>query len=227
MPRRLRAALALADGRAESTFETLVRLLLVRAGLAPETLQLEVFDNNGRLYARLDMAWPSVKVGLEADGREFHDLPQALHRDRVRANQLAEDGWKIFRVTWDDLVRHPELPSNAGRVGGGEGGGGLGGGSAVAVALEGRVGVDLGDDVLAHEPDHLEGVSAWVAVPDAEDELVGAGRLPAPALREGVVGVADDDLPAASGASSMLGGGVGDAARASTGMPSGWGKVSW
>ena len=66
MPKRLRAALALADGRSESTFETLVRLLLVRAGLAPETLQLEVFDQNGRLYARLDMAWPSVKVGLEA-----------------------------------------------------------------------------------------------------------------------------------------------------------------
>ena len=85
MPKRLRAALALADRRSESTFETLVRLLLVRAGLAPETLQLEVFDQNGRLYARLDMAWPSVKVGLEADGREFHDLPAALHRDRVRA----------------------------------------------------------------------------------------------------------------------------------------------
>jgi hypothetical protein len=108
MPKRLQTALTLADGRSESTFETLVRLLLVRAGLAPETLQLEVLDKNGRLYARLDMAWPSAMVGLEADGREFHDLPQALHRDRVRANRLAEDGWKIFRVTWDDLVRHPE-----------------------------------------------------------------------------------------------------------------------
>lgn len=108
MPRRLRTALTLADKRSESTFETLVRLLLVRAGLAPETLQLKVFDKNGRLYARLDMAWPSVKVGLEADGREYHDLPQALHRDRVRANELADEGWKIFRCTWDDLVNHPE-----------------------------------------------------------------------------------------------------------------------
>jgi hypothetical protein len=108
VPKRLRAALALADGRSESTFETLVRLLLVRAGLAPEALQLKVFGKDGRVYARLDMAWPSVKVGLEADGREYHDLPKALHRDRVRANQLASDGWKIFRVTWDDLVHHPE-----------------------------------------------------------------------------------------------------------------------
>ena len=48
------------------------------------------------------------QVGLEADGREFHDLPEALNRDRVWANQLADDGWKISRVTWDDLVRHPE-----------------------------------------------------------------------------------------------------------------------
>jgi hypothetical protein len=108
LPKRLRAALALADGRSESTFETLVRLLLVRAGLAPEELQVKVYDKDGRVYARLDMAWPSAKVGLEADGREFHDLPEALHRDRARANRLANDGWRIFRVTWDDLVRHPE-----------------------------------------------------------------------------------------------------------------------
>ena len=106
-PRRLREAMALADGRSESTFETLLRLLMVRAGLAPEALQVKVFDKDGRLYARLDLAWPSAKVGLEADGREFHDLPEALHRDRVRANQLANDGWKIFRATWDDLMQRP------------------------------------------------------------------------------------------------------------------------
>ncbi len=117
MPRRLRAALALADGRAESTFETLVRLLLVRAGLAPETLQLEVFDKNGRLYARLDMAWPSVKVGLEADGREFHDLPAALHRDRVRANQLAEDGWKTSGSPGTISYAIPSFPVTRGGSG--------------------------------------------------------------------------------------------------------------
>jgi hypothetical protein len=69
---KLRAALALADGRAESTFETLIRLLLVRAGIPPEALQFKVFDASGRELARVDMAWPRVKLALEADGREHH-----------------------------------------------------------------------------------------------------------------------------------------------------------
>jgi very-short-patch-repair endonuclease len=107
LPKRLRSAAVLADARSESTFETLVRLVLVRARLAPEALQFKVFDDDGRHVARLDFAWPGVKVGLEADGREYHDLPQALHRDRVRANRLANLGWRIFRVTWDDLIRRP------------------------------------------------------------------------------------------------------------------------
>lgn len=48
-------------------FEALIRLLLVGEGLAPETLQLELFDTRGRVYARLDLAWPSVKLAVEAD----------------------------------------------------------------------------------------------------------------------------------------------------------------
>lgn len=106
--RRLRVALGFADARSESTFETLLRLLLVRAGLGPETLQLELFEASGRVYARLDMAWPSVKVAVEADGREHHDAPDALYRDRVRGNALALEGWTVLRFTWADLVRRPE-----------------------------------------------------------------------------------------------------------------------
>lgn len=105
--RKLRAALALSDARSESPFETRLRLLLVRAGLAPETLQLEVLDAAGRVYARLDMAWPSVKLAVEADGRAHHDAPQALYRDRIRANDLELAGWTILRFTWADLHRRP------------------------------------------------------------------------------------------------------------------------
>ncbi|HEX4016116.1 MAG TPA: DUF559 domain-containing protein [Frankiaceae bacterium] len=107
-PRRLRAAMAMADARSESTFETLLRLLLVRAGLAPDALQLELFGVDGRVYARLDMAWASVKVAVEADGRAYHDAPQALYRDRHRANDLALAGWTILRFTWADLLRRPQ-----------------------------------------------------------------------------------------------------------------------
>ncbi len=104
---KLRAAAALSDARSESPLETLIRLLLVRAGLAPETLQLKMFDRNGRRYARLDMAWPSVMLALEADGRGVHDEPPALYRDRSRRTFLS-GGWTILRFTWADLTHRPE-----------------------------------------------------------------------------------------------------------------------
>jgi very-short-patch-repair endonuclease len=106
--RKLRKALALADKRAESTFETLLRLLLVRAGVPPETLQFQVLSEGGRKIARLDLAWPSLKLAVEADGREHHDAPKALYRDRARANALELEGWTILRFTWSDLVSRPE-----------------------------------------------------------------------------------------------------------------------
>jgi very-short-patch-repair endonuclease len=105
---KLRAALALSDGRSESTFETLIRLLLIRAGIPPEELQFKVYDAHGRQVARVDLAWPSVKLALEADGREHHDAPKALYRDRARGNDLANEGWTTLRVTWADLQGAPQ-----------------------------------------------------------------------------------------------------------------------
>lgn len=105
---RLRAALCLADGRAESALETVLRLLLVRAGLSPETLQLRLFDRYGRCYARLDMAWPSRMLAVEADGREHHDKPEALYRDRRRQNDLELAGWTVLRFTWNDVIRNAD-----------------------------------------------------------------------------------------------------------------------
>jgi very-short-patch-repair endonuclease len=105
--RRVHAALALTDPRSESTFETLLRLRFVRAGLVPEALQYEVVDAAGQVYARLDIAWPSIKLAIEADGRIHHDTVPALYRDRTRANALELQGWTILRFTWADLQRRP------------------------------------------------------------------------------------------------------------------------
>ena len=105
---KLLAALELADGRSESTFETLLRLLLVRAAIPPEELQFRVFNVDGHEVARVDMAWPSLNLALEADGREYHDLPKALYRDRTRGNLLAREGWTTLRFTWADLQRAPQ-----------------------------------------------------------------------------------------------------------------------
>jgi REase_MTES_1575 len=105
---RLVKALALADARSESALETAVRLVLTRAGFEPETLQWRVFDKDGWCFARLDLAWPSRKVAVEADGRTYHDLPEAVHRDRWRQNQLEAQGWTVLRFTWRDVIENPD-----------------------------------------------------------------------------------------------------------------------
>jgi hypothetical protein len=106
--RRLLAAMALSDARSESPLETYIRLLLGRAGLPPEVLQHRLVDAWGKPYARLDLAWPSVRLAIEVDGREYHDAPGALYRDRSKANAALIDGWRVLRFTWFDVTQRPE-----------------------------------------------------------------------------------------------------------------------
>lgn len=96
----LATALALADGRAESPLETRLRLVLVAAGLPPEELQYVLSSPNGRFLGRLDMAWPSRRLAVEADGRQTHDELSALYRDRERQNDIVLAGWTVLRFTW-------------------------------------------------------------------------------------------------------------------------------
>lgn len=103
LPRRLRRALYDADGRAESAFESRVRAELLAAGLPPPALQHVVRDGDGRFVARVDLAWPDLRLAVEADGAEVHAGPAALRRDLRRQNLLVAAGWTPLRFTWPDL----------------------------------------------------------------------------------------------------------------------------
>lgn len=95
----------LADGLAESPQETRLRLLLHRAGLPP-VAQYRVFDDDG-FVARVDFAYPELKVAIEYDGLWHAERGAFLH-DRRRLNRLNAAGWVVLHVTLDDL-RRPEL----------------------------------------------------------------------------------------------------------------------
>jgi hypothetical protein len=103
--RRAQGWAALADGRAESPLETRVRLLLYDAGLGPLLVPQYEICTEGRVIARLDLAVPSARLGIECDGRDVHQLPEALFRDRRRDDDLRSAGWRILRVTGPDSVR--------------------------------------------------------------------------------------------------------------------------
>lgn len=104
--RQAAAVLRLAAPAVESPMETRLRLLLVLAGLPPPAVQHEVRDVAGRFVARLDLAYPQLRVGLEYDGDHHRDRA-VFRRDLERHNELRLCGWTVLRFTADDVLRHP------------------------------------------------------------------------------------------------------------------------
>jgi hypothetical protein len=100
-----RTVACLADGEAESPQETRLRLLIVRSGLPVPVAQFRVFDDDG-LVARVDFAYPDLRIAIEYDGLG-HGGRSAFLKDRRRLNRLVAAGWIVLHVTLDDM-RHPE-----------------------------------------------------------------------------------------------------------------------
>jgi very-short-patch-repair endonuclease len=65
------------------------------------------FLDLGHLYY-LDIAFPSIKLAVEIDGRFHEDDPGVFEADRWRQNALVLNGWRVLRFTWPMLRDHPE-----------------------------------------------------------------------------------------------------------------------
>jgi hypothetical protein len=112
---RVRTALALVDGRAQSPLETFARLQCVDAGLPPDDLQVPVRDATGRIVARGDLGW-RLRRGrwllVEIDGAGPHSTPEALFADRARQNAVVATGRAdVLRFTARDLAERGLLPA--------------------------------------------------------------------------------------------------------------------
>lgn len=105
---RVARVLQLIDPQSGSVLESLCRVLLVQAGLAPERTQLVIFSRRGREIGRVDFAWPSVKLVVETDGFAFHADRTTYRNDRRRGNALMLAGWQVLRFSWEDVVHQPE-----------------------------------------------------------------------------------------------------------------------
>jgi hypothetical protein len=101
--RLARAALADADGLAESPQETRLRLIMQRGGLPRPTAQFRVLDGREEI-ARVDFAFEAQKLAVEYEGLGHLDR---LGPDRQRMNRLQAAGWRVLYVTAADL-HHPE-----------------------------------------------------------------------------------------------------------------------
>lgn len=105
--RRIRAAIALADGRAESPAESLARLVLqpVIPSLVP---QVRIRDGGGRVVARADLGDEDVRLAVETDGRRWHAGEQMAARDHRRDRRTGALGWTTERVVWWELRREQD-----------------------------------------------------------------------------------------------------------------------
>jgi hypothetical protein len=100
--RRLGRALAYADGRAESWWETPLRLLHVWSGIDVEP-QYEVFDEGGRFVARGDLWIVGTRRLHEYDG-DHHERPKTRRRDLARDKGLARILFERYGYVATDVV---------------------------------------------------------------------------------------------------------------------------
>ncbi|MGH3787386.1 MAG: DUF559 domain-containing protein [Pseudonocardiaceae bacterium] len=105
--RRVPGVIDLSDPRAESPMETRSRLVLVLRGLPRPELQYTVYDELGKFVARLDMAYPELKLAMEYDGRG-HLTAWQQEADARRLNKLDGCGWSVRRFTSPDVLRTPD-----------------------------------------------------------------------------------------------------------------------
>jgi hypothetical protein len=106
---RVRAALAFADGRAESPGESISRVRVAEVGIARPELQVNIFDEFGRWVARSDFGWLDRGVIGEFDGRVKYlgsreEVARAVMKEKAREAAIRRLGWSVVRWGWDDLA---------------------------------------------------------------------------------------------------------------------------
>ena len=91
----------------DSHFERLLQRVLAVPGLPSPVLQHEVHLRSGRTR-RLDLAFPDVRLAIEAHSHQWHASRSDWHADQQRHLELATAGWTVLYITWPMLQRPDE-----------------------------------------------------------------------------------------------------------------------
>jgi Protein of unknown function (DUF559) len=102
---RLDRAAALIRRGVRSPKETELRLLLLEAGLPEPEINGVVLDDRGARVAECDLVYRRAKVVLEYEG-DGHRERARFRKDIARYDRLQDLGWRVIRVTQEDL-QHP------------------------------------------------------------------------------------------------------------------------
>lgn len=108
---RARRMLDLATGEAVNPLETRSRLAVLRGGLPPAEVNVDLYDESGGFLARPDFLWRAWRLVGECDGLEKYTLggtdkasvKAAIAEEKAREERLRAAGWVIIRWMWRDL----------------------------------------------------------------------------------------------------------------------------
>lgn len=103
--RRLAEALPQLRADVWSPKETTLRLTLVRAGVPePPGLNAAIADDAGVLLGHGDLVWPRQRVAVEYEGDQHRTDRWQWRSDVAKYESYTDAGWRVVRVTDDDLV---------------------------------------------------------------------------------------------------------------------------
>jgi hypothetical protein len=104
---RARQAAGLVRADVESPMESRLRLLIIFAGLPEPVIDHHLYDDDGSLVCRLDLAYLECRVGIEYDGRHHAESPGQWRHDIARREYLDGHHWRLVIVIGSEFYSDP------------------------------------------------------------------------------------------------------------------------
>jgi very-short-patch-repair endonuclease len=92
----------------DSPMESILRMLIVLAGLPEPTVNVQLVDESGALRRRFDLYFRDARVIVEYDGRQHARDTAQWRRDLERREEIDEEGYRILVVTAEGIYQDPE-----------------------------------------------------------------------------------------------------------------------
>lgn len=103
---RLQRAIILLRPGVRSPRESLLRVLLVLAGLPEPEINVRLYRRDGAYLGEGDLVYRSARLMLEYEGDHHRTDPEQWRRDIRRRERFEDAGWSVLRVTADDVFGH-------------------------------------------------------------------------------------------------------------------------
>ena len=90
-----------------SWFQRLLKECLASPRIPGLVEEYDIYSAAGEHVARVDLAVPAIRLGIEAHSRRFHTGPAAERDDQYRDNRAAEAGWDLRYVGYEATTKTP------------------------------------------------------------------------------------------------------------------------